>query len=110
MRNHAALRNWLIAFALGAIAVIVCVRYVDSAVAEFFETHLGHTESWVWLNCALRPLDVVVVTMLFFPLAYGLCVGSGRQLRQGTEVPLLCSWSAILGGRSGSRFEACLRS
>jgi membrane-associated phospholipid phosphatase len=94
-RKQAALRRWLVASVLCAIAVVVSIAYVDRPVAEFFEARLRHTEYWVWLSRALRPLDLVVVIALFFPLACGFWVGSGRELPRWTQAPLLCSWSAI---------------
>jgi membrane-associated phospholipid phosphatase len=95
MSNRAAFRFWLLALALCVAAVVVCVAYVDRAVADFVEAHLRHHHLWVWLDRVLRPLDLVVLAALFFLLGCGIWVFSGRPLRPWTETPLLCSWSAM---------------
>src|SRR5258708_27613048 len=95
MRNNIALRNWLLAFAATVIAVVGCIAYIDRRVAEFFDGHLRHTTTWVWLNRALAPLDLAVVTALLFLFGCGTWVMSGRLLSSWTRTPLLCSWAAI---------------
>ena len=95
MRNNIAFRNWLLAFAATAIAVVGCIAYIDRRVAEFFDGHLRHTTTWVWLDRALAPLDLAVVTALLFLLGCGTWVMSGRLLSSWTRKPLLCSWAAM---------------
>ncbi len=95
MSNNVAPRNWLVAFATTAIAVVVCVTYVDRPVAEFVDSHIRHTVVWTWIDRALRPLDLVVVAALFFLLGCGAWLLSGRSLPRWTRTPLLCGWAAM---------------
>ena len=95
MTSRAAFRYRLIAFALSVIAVAACIVYVDRPVADFVEGHVRHTEFCVWLELAIRPLDLVVLSALFFVFGCGFWVMSGRELRSWVETPLLCSWSAM---------------
>jgi membrane-associated phospholipid phosphatase len=95
MRDNVALRIWSFAFAATAIAVVVCIAYIDRPVAEFFDTHLRHTTTWVWLDRALAPLDIVVVAALLFLFGSGAFVMSGCLLGSWTRIPLLCSWAAM---------------
>jgi len=95
MSDNIAFRNWLFAFAATAIAVVVCIAYVDRPVAEFFDGHLRHTATRVWLDRALAPLGLAVVMALLFLFGCGNWVMSGRLLGSWTRSPLLCSWAAI---------------
>lgn len=95
MSDNIVFRNWLFAFAATAIAVVACIAYVDRPVAEFFDGHLRHTTTWVWLDRALAPLDLVVVTAFLFLFGCGTWVMSGRLLSSWTRTPLLCSWAAM---------------
>lgn len=95
MTNRAALRFWLIALALSVPAVAVCIVYVDRPVADFVESHVRHAELGNWLELAIRPLDLVVLSALLFLFGCGLWAASGRELRTWAETPLLCSWSAM---------------
>jgi membrane-associated phospholipid phosphatase len=95
MRDNVALRSWLFAFAATAIAVVVCIAYIDRPAAEFFNTHLRHTTTWIRLDRALAPLDLVVVAALLFLFGSGIFVMSGRRLGSWTRTPLLCSWAAM---------------
>jgi membrane-associated phospholipid phosphatase len=95
MTHRAAFRYWLLSLVLCAIAVEVCIAYVDRALAEFIEAHLRHTAFWVSLDRTLRPLDLAVVIALFFLLGCGIWAIAGRRLRPWTDTPLLCAWSAI---------------
>ena len=95
MSGNIAFRNWLFALAAMAVAVVACIAYIDRPVAEFFDRHLRHTPAWVWLDRALAPLDLVVVTALLFLLGCGTWVISGRLLGSWTRTPLLCSWAAM---------------
>jgi membrane-associated phospholipid phosphatase len=95
MSDNAAFRSWLIAFAATALAVVVCVGYVDRPVALFFDAHLRRTAAWVWLSRALAPLDLAVIMGLLFLFGCGAWVVSGRLLRPWTRTPLLCSWAGM---------------
>lgn len=95
MSDNIAFRNWLFAFVATTIAVVGCIAYVDRPVAEFFDGHLRHTTTWVWLDRALAPLDLAVVTALLFLFSCGIWVMSGRLLSSWTRKPLLCSWAAM---------------
>jgi membrane-associated phospholipid phosphatase len=95
MSNKAALRFWLLAFAATAIPVAVCIAYVDRPVAEFFDEHLRHTTSWVWIQRVLAPLDLVVAVALLFLLGCGIWTALGRALASWTRTPRLCSWAAM---------------
>lgn len=93
--NRDAFRRWTLALVRCAIGVVVCIAYVDRAVAEFLETNVRHTELWAWLDRALRPLDLVIVAALIFLFGCGIWVLCGRQLGGWTEMPLLCAWSTM---------------
>jgi membrane-associated phospholipid phosphatase len=95
MNDNTSFRNWLLTFAVTVIVVLVCMAYVDRPGAEFFDAHVRHTASWVWLDRSLRPLDAAVVLALLFLLVGGAWVVSGRSLGSWTRVPLLCSWAAM---------------
>lgn len=95
MSNNVTFRNWVLAFAGTLIAVVVCIAYVDRPVAEYFDLHLRHTRTWVWLDRALAPLNLVVLMALLVLFGCGTWVISGRLLRSWTRTPLLCSWAAM---------------
>ena len=95
MSNNVTFRNWVLAFVVTLIAVVVCIAYVDRPVAEYFDLHLRHTSTWVWLDRALAPLNLVVLMALLFLFGCGTWVISGRLLRSWTRTPLLCSWAAM---------------
>jgi uncharacterized membrane protein len=78
-------------------AVALCVAYVDRPVAEFFDSHVRHTELWYYVDLFLAPFALVVVAALFLLLAAGVWVLSGRKLAAWTSTPLLCSWSLMWG-------------
>lgn len=71
------------------------MAFVDRPLADFLEAHFRHTEPWIWLDTALRPLDLVIVGVLLFLVACGVLVLSGHQLRNWTTIPLLCCWSVM---------------
>jgi membrane-associated phospholipid phosphatase len=87
----------LFAFAVSVAAIVVCVFYVDRTVADFFDTHVRHIELWHYLDRFLKPFLFVLVAALFFLLAAGGWILSGRKLPAWTRTPLLCSWSAMWG-------------
>jgi membrane-associated phospholipid phosphatase len=95
MTGEAAFRTWLLALALCAMAVGLCILCLDRPLAEFIDAHVRHTEFWMWLDLALRPFALVVVAALFFLFGCGVWSISGRQLRPWTEIPFFCSLSAI---------------
>ncbi|MGP8227694.1 MAG: phosphatase PAP2 family protein [Terracidiphilus sp.] len=95
MRKRTYIGNWIIAFAVTAIIVVVCIVYVDRPAAEFFDTHLRHTAAWVWITRTLAPLDLTVAMALLFVLGCVIWTSSGRLLPLWTRTPLLCSWAAI---------------
>jgi len=95
MSEKIAFRIWLLAFVATAVAVVVCIAYVDRPVAQFFDAHLRRTTAWVWLDRALAPLDFFVLLALLFLLSCGAWVISGRLLPSWTRTPLLCSGAAM---------------
>jgi membrane-associated phospholipid phosphatase len=95
MIYQSGFRRWLFALAWCVIAVLVSVSYVDRPAANFFNTHVRHTELWGWLAHLLGPLVLIPVAALFFLLGLGCWVLSGRHPRGWTLKPMLCSWSAI---------------
>jgi len=95
MSDRIAFRTWVLAFTATAIAVLVCVSYVDRPVALFFDAHFRYTTAWDWLNRALAPLNLVVLLALLFLFGCGTWVISGRLLPSRTRTPLLCSWAAM---------------
>jgi len=96
MMGHGnAFRAWLLAFAATVVAVGVCMAYVDRPVASFFESHFRQSALWNGIDLALSPIALVVVAALFFLLACGTWVLSGRPLVPWTRVPLLCSWATM---------------
>jgi membrane-associated phospholipid phosphatase len=97
MTREAAFRYWLLAFALCVSTVAICIAYVDRPLALFFDASVRHSELWMWLNRALAPFDLVVGAALICFLACAVWMISGRQLRGWTEVPFLCSASAMWG-------------
>ena|SRR5579863_6333031 len=95
MTSEAAFRYWLLALVLCTAAVGFCVAFVDRPLALFFDAHVRHTELWIWLDLALEPFLLAVAAALIFLFACGIWLISGRSLRPWTEIPFLCSWSAI---------------
>jgi membrane-associated phospholipid phosphatase len=95
MTPAVALRYWLLALILCAVATGLTITYLDIPVALFLDAHVRHTQFWVWLNLALYPLLLVVIGALFFLFGCGFWLVSGRALRPWTELPLLCSWTTM---------------
>lgn len=94
MTREAAFRYWLLALALCAVTVSLCIAYIDRPLALFF-AHVRHTELWSWLNFALRPFPLAVAAALIFLITCGVWLISGHQLRPWTATPFLCSSSAM---------------
>ena len=95
MIDEDGFRRWLITLALCVIAVLVSESYVDRPAAEFFNTHVRHTELWGWLDRLLAPFVLIPVAALFFLLGMGCRLLSGGRVAAWTRKPLLLSWSAI---------------
>lgn len=100
MTREAAFRYGLLALALCAASVGLCIGYIDRPLALFLDAHVRHTELWVWLDVALRPFALAVAAAAIIVFACGLWLVSGHRLRPWIEAPLLCSWSAVLAGAS----------
>lgn len=97
MTREVAFRFWLLALALCAATVALCMAYVDRPVAEFVEAHIRHTEFWDYLDRSLHPFLFVVGAALLFFLGCGVWVISGRQLPSRTETPFLTSAAVMWG-------------
>lgn len=97
MNQPTAFRCWLTGLALCTVAVGVCVAYVDRSLALFFDAHIRHTNLWIWLDVALFPFVAIVGAAFIFQCACGVWLIAGHQLQAWTEIPFLCSWSAIAG-------------
>src|SRR5258708_4318051 len=95
MIYESGFRGWLVTFALGVIAVLVSVSNVDRPTAEFFNTHVRHTELWKWLDRLLAPFVLVPVVALLFLFGVGCWLLTGLRLSVWTLKPLLYSWSAV---------------
>jgi len=89
------LRNWLIAFVVCTVIVVLCIAYVDFSAAAFIEKNIRHTASGAMLEHAFLYVDVLVLLPLIFMLACGLWALSGRHIAAWTEIPLLCCWSMV---------------
>ncbi|MGA2351690.1 MAG: phosphatase PAP2 family protein [Terracidiphilus sp.] len=95
MSGKTATRNWLLAFAVAAIIVVVCIEYVDRPAAEFFDQYLRHATAWAWIDRALAPLDLTVAIALLFVFGCWIWATSGHLLPSWTRTPLLCAWAAV---------------
>ena len=95
MISHPAFRRWLLALALCAIAIVVCIGYVDRPAAEVFDTYVRHTEQWDWINRLMAPIVLIPLGALLFLFCAGFRLLSGRQLSSWTQKPLLCCWSTM---------------
>jgi membrane-associated phospholipid phosphatase len=93
--DKAALRNWMLAFAATAAAVVVCFKWIDRPVAEFAETHIRHTAAWGWIVHGLAPLDAVVAMLGLFACMCGAWSIFSRPLPPWTQTPLLCALAAL---------------
>jgi membrane-associated phospholipid phosphatase len=87
--------KWLFTCAATVVVVIFCLAYVDRPSAEFFEAHVRHTGTWIWVRRLLAPFDAAVLAALLFLLGCGAWVISGRSLSSWTNVPRFCSWAAM---------------
>jgi hypothetical protein len=95
MPNDLAYRRWLLALALCAISVLVCIWYVDRPAAEFFNSNVRPYPAWIWLDRLLAPLVAVPVAALLFQFGAGLWLLIGRRLASWTLTPLVHSSGTI---------------
>jgi membrane-associated phospholipid phosphatase len=95
MPNNLAYRRWLLALALGAISVLVCIWYADRPAAEFFNANVRPYPVSIWLNRLLAPLVVIPLAGLLFQFGAGFWLLSGRRLASWTLTPLLYSSGII---------------
>jgi membrane-associated phospholipid phosphatase len=95
MPNDLAYRRWLLALALCAISVLVCIWYVDRPAAEFFNSNVRPYPAWIWLDRLLAPLVAVPVAALLFQFGAGLWLLIGRRLASWTLTPLVYSSGTI---------------
>jgi membrane-associated phospholipid phosphatase len=95
MPDDLANRRLLLALALCAISILVCISYVDRPAAEFFHAHVRPYAVWTWLNGLLAPLVVIPVVALLFQFGVGLWLLCGRRLASWTSTPLLFSSGTI---------------
>jgi membrane-associated phospholipid phosphatase len=85
----------LLALALCAISVPVCICCLDRPAAEYFNSHVRPFAIWIWLNRLLAPLVVIPVVALLFQFGAGVWLLSGRRLASWTLTPLLYSSGTI---------------
>lgn len=88
-------RRLLLALALCAISVPVCICYLDRPAAEYFNSHVRPFVLWIWLNHLLAPLVVIPVVALLFQFGAGFWLIFGRRLANWTLTPLLYSSGII---------------
>lgn len=108
MSNRVELRNWLLAFAAKAVTVVLCVAYVDRPVAHFFHQHLRRSASWIWIDCILAPLNLVVPLALLSLAGCGIWAKSGHSPRSWTRTPVLCSWATVWAALATESFKHIL--
>ncbi len=84
-------RRFLLALALCAISVPVCICCLDRPAAEYFNSHVRPFAIWIWLNRLLEPLVVIPVVALLFQFGAGVWLLCGRRLASWTLTPLLYS-------------------
>src|SRR5260370_38339817 len=95
MIYESGFRRWLLTFALCVIAVLVSVSYVDRPTAEFFNTHVRHTELWKWLDRLLAPFVLVPGVALLFLFGVGCWLLTGLRLICWALKPLLYSGGSV---------------
>lgn len=96
IRKRGTTRAWLTAFAICVAAVLLCIRYVDRPLAEFFDAHFRHTQAWFLVDRAFVAVNGFVLLALFFVFGCGAWKLFDRALPRWTDTPLMCSWSANL--------------
>lgn len=95
MPSDLANRRLLLALALCAISIPVCISYLDRPAAEYFNSHVRPFDLWIWLNRLLAPLVVIPVVALLFEFGAGFWLLFGRRLASWTLTPLLFSSGAL---------------
>jgi membrane-associated phospholipid phosphatase len=88
-------RIWLGGLGATTFAVVVCIAYIDRPVAEVLDRQFRHTQGWIWLDLALRPLAAAVLLSLLFLFACGTWAVWGGRLAGWARTPLLCSAAAV---------------
>jgi membrane-associated phospholipid phosphatase len=95
MPHEIAYRRFLVALALCAVSLLLCICYVDRPAAEFFHSHVRPYSVWTWLNRLLAPLAVIPVLALFFQFGAGSWLLFGRRLASWAQTSLLYSSGTI---------------
>ena len=97
LTRRGAFHIWVVVFAVCVVAIALCVAYVDRPVAEFFDSHVRHTESWCYLGRFLAPFQLVVVAAIYCSCWPRVCLGDLRTEPGGVDSQRLCSaaWSLM---------------
>jgi membrane-associated phospholipid phosphatase len=95
MPQHRVNRRFLLALALCAVSVLVCICYVDRSAADFFNAHVRPSSVWTWLNRLLASLVVIPAAALLFQFGAGLWMLFGRRLASWAQTALLYSSGTI---------------
>ena len=90
-----AARRWLAAFVVCALAVGLCVAFIDRPLAEYADDHVVHTTSAAWLEGALRPLEGVALLALVALVAEGIRVMARKPANPRFRTPILCCWATM---------------
>jgi membrane-associated phospholipid phosphatase len=90
------LRRWLLGLVVCIIASLVSIQWVDRPVAVLFQP-LRDTTAAYWVNRVLDGLGLALAFAVLFPIGCGLRLAAGKRLASWTAIPLLCSWSTVLG-------------
>jgi len=95
MSHDPAYRRFLLALALCAISVPVCICCLDRPAAEFFNANVRPFAIWIWLNRLLAHLVVIPVVALLFQFGSGFWLLLGRRLANWAQTSLLYSSGII---------------
>jgi membrane-associated phospholipid phosphatase len=95
MPQEVLYRRFLLALAICALSVLVCIGYLDRPAAEFFNAHVRPYSVWPWLNRLLTLLVVIPVAALVFQFGAGLWMLFGRRLASWAQTSLLYSSGTI---------------
>ena len=90
------LRRWLIGCLLCVASSLASIEWLDRPAAIFLQP-LRTTTVWYWSDRAFTFLLMAVVLAVLFPVVCGVCMAARARLPHWTAVPLLCSWSVLLG-------------
>jgi membrane-associated phospholipid phosphatase len=88
-------RRFLLALALCAVSVLVCICYLDRPTAVFLNAHVRPYSVWPWLKRLLAFLVVIPVAALLFQFGAGLWLLFGRRLASWARTALLYSSGTI---------------